>query len=711
VNGEQPARTAFNSQGAAASGVLDTLRALIVILDLDGRITFFNRAAEATTGYRTEEVLGRRAWEFLVAPEDVEQERTAFENLVGGAFQTQREAIWICRDQSRRLISWSNAFLPRRSEVVDTGVDLTERWKAEQALQREMGLVELLEAIAKAATESATAEEALQVALKEVCAHTAWRVGHAWLLDAAGRPSSAVLSNVVEGAESLAKLAELDRSAVERLGTRASAAGRPVWLEEEAAASERLLRDCGVRSGIAFPVLVGHEVVAVLEFFSDEPVAREQRLVEVLRNAASQLGRAVERKRAEEELGRLFAREQAALAKAEDGNRARDLFLATLSHELRTPLTAILGWVQMLIRGELPPERARRGLQAIETNAIAQRLIVDDILDMSRIIMGKLAIERRDVDPAALVHEAVESARPAAEKKSIHLETSADPRAKPIHGDPARLKQVIGNLLSNSIKFSEPGSMVRITLAPVIAGETELTRIAVSDSGSGIAPAVLPQIFDPFRQEDSSTTRTRGGLGLGLTIVRRLVELHGGTVRAESAGKDQGATFTVDLPVGPVAARSERHELESRLPGERPFATPLRLEGLRVLVVDDVAEARQVIGLILDSFGAEVKTAGSTQEALRLLESEPHDVLVSDIAMPVEDGYALLRRVRASPISRVRSIPSVALSAYAAYEDQERALSAGFQAYVTKPVDAHDLAGVLAVVSGRLEPEPPRPTA
>jgi PAS domain S-box-containing protein len=676
-----------------SQGILDTLRALIVLYDRDGRITFFNRAAENTTGYRAEEVRGHRAWELLVAPEDVEQERAAFENLVSGAFQTQREAVWIGRDQSRRLISWSNALIPGRSEIVDTGVDLTERWKAEQALQREMGLVELLEGIAKAANESATPEEAFQVALREVCAHTAWRVGHACLLDASGRPTSPGLWNV-SGDGALARLPERESAAVERLGLSALNTGRPVWLEEGMAASDRQLHEIGVRSAIAFPVQVGHEVVAVLEFFSDEPVAREQRLVEVLRNAALQLGRAVERRRAEEELALLFAREQAALANAEDGNRARDLFLATLSHELRTPLTAIVGWVQMLRQGKLAGDRVQRALQAIETNALAQGLLIEDILDMSRIIMGKLVLEPQRVEPATLIHEAVESARPAAEKKSIVLETRIDPEAKPIRGDPVRLKQVVGNLLSNSIKFSKPGSTVRIAVTPA---ETARTRIAVSDTGAGIASAVLPLIFDPFRQEDSSTTRRQGGLGLGLAIVRRLVDLHGGTVRAQSAGKDRGATFTVDLPVEPDG--THRGEVRAPPPPEAPPITaPQRLDGLRVLVVDDVAEARQVIGLILDSFGAQVTTAGSAQEALRLLENDPADVLVSDIAMPVEDGYGLLRRVRASPIGRVRAIPSVALSAYAAREDRERALSAGFQAYVTKPVDARDLAAVLVQV-------------
>jgi PAS domain S-box-containing protein len=691
-------RVVSNSRpGDAVLSVLDTVGALVVLLDSDGRVTFFNRASENATGYRRQEVAGRRPWEFLVAPDDVEQERIAFENLQQGAFSTQREAVWIGRDGSSRLIAWSNARVPGRDEIVDTGVDLTERRKAEQALQREKDLVQLLETIAKAANESATPEAAIQVALDRVCAHMSWPVGHAWLVDAEGRMVSSDLWQIAAGEE---RQAERAAERAGRLADRARVLARLVWLEGDEA------RRLGLRHAIALPVQVGQNVAAVLDFYSDEPVERGPRLVEALRHVATQLGRAVERKRAEEERERLLAREQAALAEAESGNRARDLFLATLSHELRTPLTTILGWVQMLSWGKLDAERARRALRAIEANAVAQGRLIDDILDLSRIIMGKLSLEMRAVEVAALVHDAVESVRPAAEARAIHVDTEVDPRAAAIHGDRARLLQVLGNLLSNSVKFSRPGSRIDVTVAPHVERAVEHTRIVVRDTGKGIAPAILPYVFDPFRQADSSSTRTQGGLGLGLAIVRRLVDLHHGTVIAESAGENQGSTFTVDLPVARVAARAVRAETLPSLPPEASAVETARLDGLHVLVVDDVADARQVIALVLESFGAQVQTAGSASEALRLIEREPLDLLVSDVAMPVEDGYDLIGRVRASPLLHVRRLPAVALTAYAAREDRERALSAGFQAYVPKPVDARELARVLALVMGR----PPRST-
>jgi signal transduction histidine kinase len=386
----------------------------------------------------------------------------------------------------------------------------------------------------------------------------------------------------------------------------------------------------------------------------------------------------------------LFAAERAARAEAHAANRAKDHFLATLSHELRTPLNAMLGWLRMLRNPRLDEAQKAHALDVIERNARLQTELINDLLDVSRIVAGKLELEQFPVDLVPLVQEAVETVRGDIDARSLTIEVDLDPATGEVRGDPVRLQQVVMNLLSNAVKFTPAGGRIAVRLARVGGN----ARLSVSDSGEGIAADVLRHIFEPFQQADSTTRRTHQGLGLGLAIVRQLVEAHGGRVHAESAGKGQGATFVVELPI--TAVRVGRPSATR----ERAAAAPgSRLDGLRVLVVDDQSDAREVVALILRERGAEVHLASSVADALQVLSQTAIDVLVSDLAMPGADGYDLIRALRSGDAGQPAGVRAVALTAYAGHEVRERAIAAGFAAHATKPLDPEDLVELIAKLS------------
>ncbi len=394
-----------------------------------------------------------------------------------------------------------------------------------------------------------------------------------------------------------------------------------------------------------------------------------------------------ERKRVEEERERL-------LREAQEANRLKDEFLATVSHELRTPLTAILGWAHLMRGGQLEGDGAAKALETIERNARSQAQLIDDLLDVSRIVTGQLRLDVVPVSPHSFIDPAVEAVRPAAEAKGVRLQKVIDTGVGAIMGDPARLQQVVWNLLTNAVKFTPRGGRVQVRLERV----NSRIEIAVSDTGAGIDPEFFPHVFERFRQADQRTTRQHGGLGLGLAIVRHLMELHGGTVRADSAGEGTGATFTVTLPVAPIHRREEAKErVAPATPDLLPaHECPERLDGLRVLVVDDEPDARELLSVGLGQCGAEVTAASSTREALEAVAAAKFDVLISDIGMPREDGYELIRRVRELPPGAGGKTPAIALTAYARTEDRLRALRAGFEMHVSKPVELTELVVVIS---------------
>jgi len=368
------------------------------------------------------------------------------------------------------------------------------------------------------------------------------------------------------------------------------------------------------------------------------------------------------------------------------------MFLATVSHELRTPLNAILGWTRLVREGIFDDAKRDRALDSVERNALAQQKLIEDILDVSRIISGKLRLKSSEVDVAEAIRAATDSVRPALDAKSLRLETRISGALPKVIGDEDRLQQIIWNLLSNAVKFTPRGGSIMVT---VHADEDWIT-VSVADTGEGIAPEFIPHIFERFRQADNSTTRVHGGLGLGLSIVHHLVESHGGTIRAESPGRGQGATFTLRLPLG-SGVRLERSLSASMAP------SGATLRGVRVLLVDDDVDSRELVAELLQQRAAEVVAAGSVSDAIeRIRDSRPH-VIISDIGMPKEDGYVLATRLRTMGEAG-SDIPAIALTAYVGEKDGERALAAGFDAHLGKPVDPAELVDMVARLSSGLSP-------
>ena len=464
-----------------------------------------------------------------------------------------------------------------------------------------------------------------------------------------------------------------------------------------------------VRSYLAVAVVSrSGEVIGGLFFGHPEVGIFDDRSERIIAAVAAQAAVAIDNARlyeaaqkAAEERKRLLDSERSARAAVERMSDMKDLFLANLSHELRTPLNAIVGWSQVLRRGSRDESDLLKGLETIERNARMQAQLIEDLLDMNRIASGKVRLDVQPIEPASFIEAAIETVRPAADAKGIGLEKLLDPAAGPISGDPNRLQQVVWNLLSNAIKFTSKGGKVQVLLERV----NSHIEISVADTGIGIAPEFLAHVFERFRQADSSTARRYGGLGLGLSIVKQLVELHGGTVRAESPGEERGATFTVTLPLTVVhrpAYAEERLHPKAPSPISTDFKA-LNLSGIKVLVVDDEADARDLIKRVLTDCKAEVFTASTAGEAVLLVETEKPHILVSDIGMPEVDGFELLRRVRALGHARGGRIPAIALTAFARTEDRTRALRAGFLVHVAKPVEPSELVATVATIAGRTD--------
>jgi PAS domain S-box-containing protein len=433
-----------------------------------------------------------------------------------------------------------------------------------------------------------------------------------------------------------------------------------------------VLRELDLRSYIGAPIVIRGEVVGVLTLIGGSNRARfDERDVWMASELTQRAAHAIEN-------ARLYA-------EAVDANRVKDEFLATLSHELRTPLTAILGWARILRMGGLDADSMKIAIETIESSATAQSALIDDILDVSRIMAGKFKLELADVDLRDVIQNAVASGRPAAEAKGVAINVSVPDSPLEVHGDPNRLQQIVWNLVSNAVKFTSSGGHV------IVRGSQQGDAIvmAVMDTGRGITPEFLPHVFERFRQFDSSTTRQFGGLGLGLSIVRHLAELHGGSVQAASAGEGRGSTFTVRLPAARVAAAEK--------PADRPDPTAelrRRLGDHHILVVDDDASARAVLSMMLRQFGATVSTAETVDEAVRCLRETPFDLVVSDIAMPGQDGFVLIRRIRDGEAGR----PEVPVIAVTALADTARLIAERFDSFLQKPVEPHALAGAVAAL-------------
>jgi signal transduction histidine kinase/CheY-like chemotaxis protein len=450
----------------------------------------------------------------------------------------------------------------------------------------------------------------------------------------------------------------------------------------------RLVRDLGLRSAMVVPLTARGRTLGAMTFIFADSGRRYSALdlhfaEELARRCAVAIDNA-----------QLFISEQRARQSADVASRAKDEFLAVVSHELRTPLNAILGWAKMMSSPSFDEERRGRAVETIERNAVAMAQLIEDLLDMSRIISGKMRLDVQPMDVAPVVDAAIESVRPAADTKEIRVTSVLDARVPDVVGDPTRVQQIVWNLLSNAVKFTPKGGSIDV----LVRRADSWAEISVADTGRGIAARFLPHVFDPFRQEDASSTRSRGGLGLGLAITRQLVELHGGRIDVQSEGEGRGATFRVLLPISAVT-RSSSTPVQGSATEPAVRVAPARrreLDGLRVLVVDDEKDARQLVQVVLEDCGCRVTLAAGVDAALESLTLEVPDVIVSDIGMPEKDGYDLIREVRALPRAKGGDVPAAALTAYARDEDRLKMLAAGYSMHLAKPIDPQELVVVVA---------------
>ena len=680
---------------------IEAAPAAMVMVDQRGTILLVNGLAEELFGYPRHELLG-----------------TSIEQLLPHRFRGghPKDRASFSLDPRRRLMGAGRDLYGLRKDGTEVPVeiglspfksseglyilaaiaDITQRKRVEQ---RQATLLDVTRALA----ESASLKDVAAPILEAVCENLEWDLGALWTVDR----DAGVLRCVDVWHRPSVTLVEFE--AVTREWTFASGvgligrvwkSGEPAWIADVVSDDNFPRAPMAAREGLhgafALPIRFGDDVHGVIEFFCRAVRRPDQELLAIMSNLGSQIGQFIARRRAEEERAQLLTREQAARREAETANRSKDQFLAMLSHELRTPLSAILGWTHILRAGSVPEGGVARALEVIERNAKVQTDLIEDLLDVSRIESGKLTLEIRPVDSVPVVEAAIDAMRSAIDAKQIHLETALEASGAQIAGDPGRLQQVVWNLLSNAIKFTPQGGRVTIRLERI----NSRIQITVHDEGMGIHPDFLPHVFERFQQAPGG--RRGGGLGLGLTIVRHIVDLHGGTVEAASPGEGRGATFTVTLPV--LAVRIATRLAEASLAAARDvLGHDEALRGVRVLVVDDDIDTRELLILILTPYGAEVRVSASVGEALEIFRSWRPDVLVSDISMPEEDGYALIRHVRALSREEGGQIPAIALTAFAKVADRSRALLHGFQLHVTKPVEAAELVAAVANLAGRTE--------
>jgi PAS domain S-box-containing protein len=669
---------------------------------LSGAITYANDAYLDLLGYTRDELAqGKIRWDEITPPEYRERDERAIAEIKARGVCTPFEKEHLRKDGTRVPVLVGSAILEEEEEnCVAFILDLTERKRAEserarllEGEQKARGVAERaadrtarLQTITAALSEALTPAQVAAVVLNQVVPALGARAGSIVLLserrdeleilDAVGLPP-----NLLDDWQRFPVARNVPLAVAVRTGQ--------LVILEDLGARERAFPNLvsmhaqtGNQALAAIPLIVEGRAVGAMglsfqeaQKFNDEDRAF---MLAIARQCAQAIARA-----------RLYDAERRSRAEAEAANRTKDEFLATLSHELRTPLTAMLGWTRLLRTSNLDETTAAHALETVERNAKAQAQLIEDILDVSRIITGKVRLEVSPVELVPVIEAALDAVRPAMDAKSIQLQTKLDPLAGAVSGDPTRLQQVVWNLLSNAVKFTGKGGRIEVGLER----SGSHLQITVRDTGEGIGAEFLPYVFDRFRQADGSTTRMHGGLGLGLAIVRHLVELHGGTISAESAGEGHGATFTVALPILSVwpdtAAVAEQ---ASTADGNGSAARPsVLLNNLHVLVVDDEQDARELLAIVLEKQGAKVRTASSVDEALDAIGTLKPDVLISDIGMPHEDGYALMKKVRQLSAEQGGMTPAIAVTAYAGDAAREMTLAAGFQAHLAKPIDPAQL--------------------
>jgi len=658
----QPLTTAMVQQGGdlfrlLVQGLKDYA---IFMLDTNGYVATWNLGAEAIKGYKPAEIIGKH-FSIFYSEDDIQRDKPGYELRVAAEVGCFEDEGWRVRKDGSRF--WANvvitALKDQNGMLCGFGKvtrDLTDRKLAEEALRR--------------------SEERFRHMVESVKDYAIFMIDSKGYIESWNQGAEKIKgyqANEIIGKHFSIFYPEVDIQS-DKPGMELRVAEEVGRFEDE---GWRLRKD-GSRFWANVIITALKDKDGVLRGF-----------VKVTRDLT-------DRKYAEEQRLKL-AREQVARAEAEAANRAKDEFVATVSHELRTPLNAILGWARIIRNSKLDEQGFSRALDTIERNAQLQVQLIDDLLDVSRIISGKLRLTVIPLELAPVIEAAIDAIRPAADAKNIRLQVMLDSNAGLVSGDPDRLQQVVWNLLSNAVKFTDKGGRIQIRLEHF----NSHVVTTVSDTGKGIPPEFLPYVFDRFRQADSSITRLHGGLGLGLAIVRQLVDLHGGSVHAESPGENQGATFSFELPLI-IAHGSGRLPLSEEAKTSKAAlqvgaGVSSCLKGLTVLVVDDDADARELLTAILEHHSAKVVTASSAGEAYQTLESLRPDVIISDVGMPGEDGYSLIRNVRLKEArERHGWKPAIALTAHARVEDRLRALSAGYQAHVAKPVEPAELVAVIA---------------
>jgi PAS domain S-box-containing protein len=664
----------------------------------DGKILRVNEAELDMLGYTREEYLGHHISEFHVDRESIEE---VLRRVSDGEVLRDREARMRAKDGSIKFVQMSLSAQWANDKFLHTRCftsDITERRRAQQRLA-------LQYAVTKVLSDSSDFTPIVPELLGTICECLGWEVGLLWLVNKKGTLLYCADVWHQPGA-SLEQFEKRSRSMTFERGVglpgRIWASAEPAWISNIVADSNFPRSEdaaaVGLRGAVGFPILIGNDFLGAIEFLDREIQQPDEDLLKVMHGLGGQIGQFKERVRAEKELALLLCSEKSARSDAEKANRLKDEFLATLSHELRTPLNAVIGWSRMLRMGRLDKSSATHALEVIERNAWAQQQIIEDILDVSRVITGKLQLNVGPVSVDSVVEAAIDAVRPALQAKEIRIETSMPDTVNLILGDPDRLRQVVWNLLSNAAKFTPARGQVRI----VVRQEPSRMQISVEDSGPGIDPQFLPHVFERFRQADGSTTRTHGGLGLGLAIVRHLVELHGGTIAAENRSNGtSGAIFTVTLPL-PSNKMRAKIIAEGYLHKEAECGS-VQLEGVRILAVDDELDALDMITIELKQHGASVIGVTSAIEALSKLETEDFDLLIADIGMPDIDGYELIRKIRQNEAGTGKRMPAVALTAYARVQDRMRAVVSGYNTHVAKPIEINELLTVVASLAGRYD--------
>lgn len=710
---------------------LERLRALLAAIvvssedaiaskNLNGVVTSWNEAAERLFGYTAEEMIGQPI--LRIIPNELRHEEVAILAKLRAGERVERfETVRMHKSGERVDISLTVSPIRDRSGVVVGAAkiahDISARKRAERALAEEAHALEVLNRVGKAVAAQWELDQIVQIVTDAAT-------------ELSGAAYGAFFYNVVNGAEEAYLLYALSGASRESFAKfpmpRATQVFGPTFRGESVIRSADIRQDprygqnapfsgmppghLPVVSYLAVPVtLHDGEVIGGMFFAHPRPGVFTERAERLAVGIAAQAAIAIDNARLFQALReqeaqlrqvltereQILESERAARSEAERLGHMKDEFLATLSHELRTPLNAIQGWATLLRQHGVSREDHERGLETIERNVRAQGQIINDLLDMSRIISGKIHLEVQPLQLHDVIHNAIETVRPSASAKHIRIMPMLDSSIGTVRGDPNRLQQVLWNLLSNAVKFTPSGGRIQVVLERV----NSHVEIVVEDSGVGIRPEFLPYVFDRFRQGDPTTSRRFGGLGLGLSIVKSLIEIHGGSVRVKSPGENQGSTFVVALPISHIQEDTQRVK--------RPLAVsdPLeaielpRLEGVKVLIVDDEPDGRALVARILQGRGALPACASNAGEALALLQQEVFDVLLSDIGMPDVDGYELIRRVRTLDASRPGPIPAIAVTAYARPEDRQRSLLAGYQMHLAKPVEARE---VVAAISSLL---------